>query len=198
MSSIPRLCTIRDCGRGGKLSRGWCQMHYQRWKKHGNPLKSLNNRLPNLEDRLWPRIDRRGPDECWEWTGRRAKFGYGKLMFKQKDYSAHVAMFIVANGYRPPVVRHACDNPPCCNPAHLLPGTILDNNRDTIARGRATWIERKGEEVAGAKLTSEKVVELRRLFADEGWTYDELAKRYGVTASNVLYVVQRKTWKHVS
>lgn len=34
------------------------------------------------------------------------------------------------------VVRHSCDNPPCCNPDHLLIGTQQDNVNDMIERGR--------------------------------------------------------------
>lgn len=30
-------CSIPGCGRGGKLARGWCTMHYQRWSAHGTP-----------------------------------------------------------------------------------------------------------------------------------------------------------------
>ena len=30
------------------------------------------------------------------------------------------------------VLRHLCDNKPCCNPAHLLPGTASENVRDVI------------------------------------------------------------------
>lgn len=34
------------------------------------------------------------------------------------------------------VVRHTCDNRSCINPEHLLIGTVADNNRDKVNRGR--------------------------------------------------------------
>lgn len=35
-------CLITDCEKPGK-TRGWCTMHYARWKAHGNPLTKLTN-----------------------------------------------------------------------------------------------------------------------------------------------------------
>lgn len=31
------LCKIEGCGKGGKLTRGWCAMHYRRYRVHGDP-----------------------------------------------------------------------------------------------------------------------------------------------------------------
>lgn len=30
-------CAVQGCGRAGKIIRGWCTAHYQRWQKHGDP-----------------------------------------------------------------------------------------------------------------------------------------------------------------
>lgn len=31
------LCTIRNCT-SPRLAHGWCESHYRRWRRHGNPL----------------------------------------------------------------------------------------------------------------------------------------------------------------
>jgi len=46
-------------------------------------------------------------------------------------------------------------------------------------------------------MTPERVRELRRL-RTEGWTYQALADRYGIAASNVRWITTRRTWKHVA
>lgn len=80
------------------------------------------------------------PDECWEWTGEVNSRGYGRFTTWSGDVrtrhlahrvAAHLAGLDVAG-----LVRHRCDNPPCCNPGHLLPGTQSDNMRDAVERER--------------------------------------------------------------
>jgi hypothetical protein len=39
-------CTVDDCC-GKQLARGWCSLHYQRWKRHGDPLMTF---LPGKAD----------------------------------------------------------------------------------------------------------------------------------------------------
>lgn len=66
--------------------------------------------------------------------------GYGVFGVGQSTKLAHRAAYEVHHGVTlssGQVVRHSCDNPPCCNPAHLILGTQLDNIRDMDERGRA-------------------------------------------------------------
>lgn len=30
-------CAVEGCERGGRLRRGWCDMHYRRWRTKGSP-----------------------------------------------------------------------------------------------------------------------------------------------------------------
>lgn len=82
-----------------------------------------------------------GPLACWPWTGLRSK-GYGRFKVGDKNrYFAHRVAWELANGpirrdLGELVVMHTCDNPPCCNPAHLRLGTDADNQADMRAKGR--------------------------------------------------------------
>ena len=55
----------------------------------------------------------------------------------------------------------------------------------------------RGSSHGRAKLTEEKVLELRRLWS-LGWTCPELARKFGVCRRNVYAVLRGETWTHVS
>lgn len=74
---------------------------------------------------------------------KRGTIQVGPIPFKGPkalyEVGAHVMAYVTEHGPVPPgmVVRHfVCDNPPCVNPEHLRLGTVGDNNRDMVARGR--------------------------------------------------------------
>lgn len=99
--------------------------------------KTRSRRSP--QERLQRRLAPTGTG-CLEWTGARNEKGYGRIGCEMpgqpRTMYAHRLAFYLANGYLPKLIRHTCDNPPCCNPQHLLPGTQLDNMRDAVERDR--------------------------------------------------------------
>lgn len=104
-----------------------------------------------VEDRFWERV-KEVESGCWEWQGTLfSATGYGRFYFKGKDNTTHRVSYELTNGPIPEglVVRHECDNPLCVNPAHLIPGTLKQNTRDMIDRGRSTLrVNLKGKPVA--------------------------------------------------
>lgn len=32
---VPKICSVPECNGSGYLTRGWCSMHYARWRRHG-------------------------------------------------------------------------------------------------------------------------------------------------------------------
>lgn len=135
-----------------------------------------------------------GPDECWPWQGFRYK-GYGRVAVTVdgavRVIGAHRIAYEAAYGPIPAglTVLHRCDNPPCCNPAHLFLGTNTDNNADRDAKGR----QAKGERQGAAKLTAQDVVLIRA--SDE--TFVVLAERFGVSAITVAQASRGATWSHL-
>jgi hypothetical protein len=80
-------------------------------------------------------VERRGPDECWLWTGTLSSEGYGKF---GHEYAHRIALQLSTGRLleKGEHACHRCDVRSCVNPAHLFAGTATDNNRDMIAKGR--------------------------------------------------------------
>lgn len=82
-------------------------------------------------------------DGCWPWQSELNNKGYGVIRLyrggKTVKVLTHRLAHFLASGedITNLVVRHDCDNPPCCNPAHLRSGTQADNMRDAMERHRA-------------------------------------------------------------
>ncbi len=145
-----------------------------------------------MSERFWRKVDRRGPDECWEWRGFRNEFGYGRTRHGRLDrgkQGAHRVAWALVNGTIPEGahVLHRCDNPPCCNPAHLFLGTHTDNMRDMSEKGRARGFigtQLRGELNPRTKLADARVTHLRSLRA-QGRTLRSLAREFAVGLSTV-------------
>lgn len=154
--------------------------------------------MRSLEDRFWEKVDRRGPDECWEWTAATNDHGYGVIhpggrrngpTLKAHRVSASLAGMKI-DGLQ---VRHSCDNPPCVNPAHLLPGTNADNVADMMARERQVRGSRNGN----ATLDERRVFAIKDALA-LGWKHREIAALFTVSRPTVTLIANGKTWKHVT
>ncbi len=151
--------------------------------------------------RFWRHVDQCGPDECWPWTASCKREGHGEFRIDKraetKKTAAHRLAWLYANHdsslLPADVVAHSCDNPPCCNPAHLFKTDQAGNRFDCVAKGR----QAKGEENGRAVLTEAQVREIRARKL-RGESNVALGREYGVNHCTIAAIANRKSWRHVA
>lgn len=145
-------CSIPGCD-GTYKANGFCNVHYMRWYRWGDPLHeppARSERQPRggapLCIRFWSKVDFSDPDGCWRWTGA-LRHDYGEVWIDGRKSYAHRAAYELVYGPldEDQVVRHRCDNPLCVRPDHLTVGTQAENMRDCGDRQR--W---RNQHAAGA------------------------------------------------
>lgn len=154
--------------------------------------------LLDEQTRFWRFVDKRGPDDCWFWTGLLNACGYGGFRASTGMQLAHRYMWEHAYGAIPEgmCVCHTCDVPKCCNLTHLFLGTPNDNVQDMIKKGRDN--KPKGERNRHAKLTEPEVLAIRELYKYSNYfTQCKLGEIFNVTHSTIGDVLRCKTWKHI-
>lgn len=133
---------------------------------------------------------------CRVWTGDRFEDGYGKFWMGGKSRRANRVALEFALG-RPLAdgmqAMHWCDNPPCCNPAHLFEGTNGDNIDDRHRKGR----DAAGAGNGNARLTPEQVIAARARVA-AGETRLAIALEFGVHLSTVDRLIRGESWQQVA
>lgn len=162
----------------------------------GRPRGSKNKVQRSLEERFWEKVDIRSNDECWNWVACVHPSGYGQFNINRKMFGSHRIAWELVNGKIPDgmCICHHCDNRICCNPKHLFLGTMEDNSHDRDNKGRAKIPDNRGENHGLSRLTVSDVIEMRKLFAWEGYTYLELSKKFGITKSTAREIIKRRKW----
>jgi hypothetical protein len=90
-----------------------------------------------VADRFWEKVDQRGPNECWPFKTAESRGSFhmaGRTVTPSRVAYAltHPEEELTTDDH----VCHKCDNPPCCNPAHLYKGDVDTNMADMVERRR--------------------------------------------------------------
>lgn len=171
-------------------------------KSTGQPYSFLHGHHRRLTGggfvtRFWAKVDQSGgPDACWPWIGAKGGDGYGSVRVETGTALAHRVAYELTNGTLGDAkALHRCDNPPCCNPAHLYAGTQKQNAADRMASGHEP--DRRGMKHPGAKLTDDDVRAIRTLAAERTMTHNQIAARFGISHQMVYFITSRRSWRHV-
>lgn len=152
-----------------------------------------------FEDRFWEKVKRGAVNECWEWQAAKTSNGYGRLTSgRRNNLKAHRVAYALANGGfvdDKTNILHRCDNPPCCNPAHLFSGTKRDNTQDMIAKGR----NYPPPHYFGANHHATKFNEVtaRKIISDPR-TLKVIAADHDVSWMTIFRLKHGKTWKQLT
>lgn len=121
-------CSINGCTLPvARPTRGWCEAHYTRWRRHGDPLAGgPDHILGNDAARFWQKVDK--TETCWLWTAAIAT-GYGRFYLDGHLVPAHRFAYELLVGPIPAGLDldHLCRVRNCVNPAHLEPVTRQEN-----------------------------------------------------------------------
>ena len=186
-------CRVECCDRQ-TYAKGYCEPHYRRLRKYGDPLGGKT--LRGSPHQFLKDIQRIETDECVIWPFHIQSTGYGQVRFRGANINAHRAALILSTGVDP-AEKHAahepvvCHNRACVNPRHLRWATPAENMQDRAKDG--TQPRPFGELQGSSKLTQEDVASIRGSKKRQ----KELAKEYGVSRSQISRIVRRERWAHV-
>lgn len=131
------MCTHPDGCPKPAVARKLCSAHWMAWRRaQGNNFVS---RYGDPVANFWPKVQKRGHEDCWLWTGGLERTGYGHYIAthegvrhtKAHRFAYHVLVGAIPAGLdldhlchtrdEPCRARNQCPHRRCVNPAHLEP-----------------------------------------------------------------------------
>lgn len=178
---------------------------------HHNKVRAVRT----IAERFWPKVDKRGADDCWLWTASLGSDGYGQLSVKPDgrrfSAKAHRISYEIHYGPIPEgkLVCHSCDERYpvgdttyrlCVNPAHLWLGDYTDNIQDCYDKKRRLPPPGHGlvsEDHPSSHFTNEQVIAWRIEFPQAGMTMADFARKYEIPRTTMVSILKRENYKHL-
>lgn len=138
-------------------------------------------------------------DGCKLWPYNTDKDGYGYVWIQGSGRYSRVTVLACEFRWGPMpqpgmVAAHGpCESVLCWEGAHLSWKTHKQNAADRFRDGT----DLSGERNPVAKLTSENVMEIRRIYALGGVTQSDLAGAFGVGSQTISKIVTGARWRHL-
>ena len=172
-------------------------------------------RCLGIENRFWSKVDKSGgPNACWPWKAARTMKDYGRFQLGGHWFQASRMAYMLTT-HRPLLEKMAChncpggDNPRCCNPKHIFPGTYKEHARDTKKKGQYATGKRhglhlhpesvsRGEHRPLAKLNAAKVRRMRKMWSQHKLSIKAIGVKFQVSEMAAWKVIHQRAWKHVT
>lgn len=175
---------------------GYCNTHYLRFRKYGTPQADKPIRTKPGSGSRWIEAhkDFQG-DECLIWPfHRHNRTGAALTSIDKGRKSIPVCVIMCTLKHGPPptprhLAAHSCGkgHTGCANPNHLSWKTPKENMADKVGHGT----QLRGEQIKHlVKLTEAQAKEIKYASGSQR----EIAKRFGVTQSNVSCIKRGISW----
>jgi hypothetical protein len=189
-----RICSVEGCGKRAS-HREWCNAHYKRWRRNGDPLAGRTQVGEQLAF-LMTALEAAQPGDCMIWPYQRSWNGRGKVFANGKSQGAH--RIACEHRHGPPPsgdheAAHDCGNGHlgCFSPFHMRWATPAQNQADRLIHGTML----RGNSHPRASLTEDQVREVRRLYATGEYSQRQLAEQFGVARRTIGAMTDGQNWK---
>lgn len=106
-----------------------------------------DKRVASVAERAWAKVEKRGPDECWGWTGATGQKGQPQMSISKRTVSVRRIIWEDVHGeelLKTRQVSTTCKEAKCLNPAHFFLRAFMDHEARfwgfvEKAEGDACW-----------------------------------------------------------
>jgi predicted XRE-type DNA-binding protein len=142
--------------------------------------------MANKTHDVFTKVNMHGGDTsvCWEWLGGVTGAGRPAFDIGGRKVTPYRLVYELVTGEvlgKGQLIRHKCDNPICCNPTHIIPGTHQENMNDMKERSRHG-------------LPAVAVKAIKKLLSQRDKSHQEIADLYGVDRSTIGRIARGESY----